>query len=90
MATKLDEFIPEGEPIHPFDFVELLKEAKKVEVISEPIRPEDGDDYLRNRHKLGSVMRVDGKLYFENTAVECKREEDKEWIRNHCPSLKHE
>ena len=80
--TALDEFTPEGEPIHPYDFYDLLNEqpGAVVDVIkhAESPRPSGSTpaeveaDYRRNIHKTGNVVTVKGKKYFQTTTVPFK------------------
>jgi hypothetical protein len=85
-ATPLDDFQPKGEPIHPFDFCELLENAgvrlaiinnrvtfpKSILIIGESPRPLDAGDYFRNIKKSGRIVQFAGKLYFETTTVPSK------------------
>ena len=77
--TELDKFEPEGEPIHPYDLFELMNALPVQSVtilqdcgeVSSP-KAVDEADYLRNRHKLGSVITIAGKKYFQTTTVPAK------------------
>jgi len=81
--TPLDAYLPEGEPIHPYDFYDLLMNEQPgavVDVINytESPRPigntpdEVVADYLRNIHKTGCVVIFKGKKYFQTTTVPFK------------------
>jgi hypothetical protein len=73
--TKLDEFIPEGEPIHPYDVYELLEGGAKLVSYDISAQAEDEDDYTRNRDKIGECIEIDGKKYFQtcNAPVRTRR-----------------
>lgn len=71
--TELDKFeVPRGvEPIHPFDVYDMLVLGANVIDILNAKRPDPVDemDYIRNRHKLGQLIIINGKRYFETTSV---------------------
>jgi len=74
--SKLDDFVPDGIPIHPYDFYELLNSRvggldSIVQVAHSP-RPEDEADYWRNAGKGGDIVEVDGVRYFQTTNVPAK------------------
>jgi hypothetical protein len=71
VSTAFDAFVPEGKPIHPLDLFELIDKSTAPEIVAvrNSPSPVDQDDYERNRHKSGEVIRVNGELYFETTTV---------------------
>lgn len=72
--TPLDVFEPEGEPIHPYDLYDMLNASTLEDILILRSNPpaETEADYLRNIHKIGSVIEWDGKRYFETTDVPFK------------------
>lgn len=90
--TALDQWKPEGEPIHPYDAYELLEHmegwtsqtvvADVVTIVSQSPAPEDEADYLRNLHKLGTVVEIAGKKYFETTTIPAKTHQFDLYLRN--------
>lgn len=75
--TELDQFAPDAEPIHPYDVYDMLCDflsngGATVQVIKESPRAVDDADYDRNRHKVGDIIAVNGKRYFQTTSVPYK------------------
>lgn len=71
--TELDQFEPDAEPIHPYDvydiLCDLLTSGASVTVIKASPAATDEADYDRNRHKIGDIIVVNGKRYFQTTSV---------------------
>lgn len=70
--TKLDEFIPEGTPIHPYDLFEILRAASHIKTNEHSPKPEDVADYQRNKLKIGMSVDLDGVKYFQTTTIPYK------------------
>ena len=68
--TKLDEFQPTGEHIHPYDVCGLVISGKAIKDGEANPSAEDADDYLRNQEKIGRGIWIDGQQYWETTRVE--------------------
>jgi hypothetical protein len=71
-VTELDKYEPHGQPIHPYDVYELLTAAKSCKHMASSPRCADEEDYIRNQHKIGDVLDVDGTIYFQTTRVPYK------------------
>ena len=75
--TELDKFVPVGEPIHPYDFAEIMNDpsmSETVDVIKSGSSPPavNEDDYRRNQGKQGTTVIFQNKTYFVTTSAECK------------------
>lgn len=70
--TELDQWEPDGEPIHPYDLHDLLTNTVLpwmiVFVRSNP-PAKDEADYMRNRRKVGDIVEIGGKRYFQTTSI---------------------
>lgn len=69
--TALDGFIVPAELIHPYDVFVRLKLSPSVtyRTIRQSPVPEDDADYERNKAKVGTVVQINGKLYFETRSA---------------------
>jgi len=65
--SALDEFVPRGKRIHPYDFYVLITSTPgktNYKDLERSPRMEDEADYLRNADKQGHVMEFMGETYF--------------------------
>lgn len=72
-VSALDDFVPRGKRIHPYDMYELMKASKGQPILHEsPPVAEDVADYMRNQVRSGIVIELDGEVYFQTTSEPAK------------------